>query len=199
MLEDVPCWASGGPGGNPRVVTSGESCSPPGTSSTSGTPGGQQVGAGTGDAGADRPDPHAADVRGLCVGVAQDLGENQSLPALLGEVVEQSAGVDELGPRLSAGGVGGDGVTGGVLPLFGGLAGPGHVMTHAVDPGVPGQRKDPGTGRGPGGEPGQCLDDPQVGFLGEVVGPVGVGEVGEQSPHVPVGGLDEVGQGLAVT
>ncbi len=49
-----------------------------------------------------------------------------------------------------------------------------------------------------GGEAGERAHDAEVGFLGEVVGDVLSAEVGEEAPHVFLGGLDEVGEGSAV-
>ena len=56
----------------------------------------------------------------------------------------------------------------------------------------------PGAQGGAAGEPVQRPERPQVGLLGEVVGDVLSAEVGEETPHVFLSGLDEVGEGSAI-
>ena len=50
-----------------------------------GSAGLDEVLAGPGDAGADGADAYAGDLRGLLVGVAQDLGEDEGFAAFLGK------------------------------------------------------------------------------------------------------------------
>ena len=72
---------------------------------------------------------------------------------------------------------------------------------HRVGAGPPGDREQPGPGRGVAPEAGKGGDGPEEDLLGEVVGGGAIDEVGAQPPHVGLGAPDEPDQGgvVAVT
>ncbi len=149
-----------------------------------------------GDARADGAYAHAGNFGGFLVGIAQDLGEDEGFAAVLREGIDKRTGVDPFGP--CGGGFAGGRASGGVFVLGGGLAGTRHVVPDVVYPHASGEGEQPGARGRTGSEAGECAHDSQIRFLCKVVSDLRSAEVGDEPPHVILGGADELRESCAV-
>jgi hypothetical protein len=150
-----------------------------------------EVGSGSGDSGADGAGWAVADLGGFVVAEPDYLGEDEGGSSVGLEVAEEVLD-EELLVGVVRGGGRFDRMGEGLL-LAMSVAGSEFVLA-----GVASDGEQPGSGVGlaaVGGQGTYCFEED---FLGQVAGALGVDQGGAELPHLLVGGLDELVEGLFV-